>query len=218
MTRPTVEAEVVGAMARVGGRNSVIAVPVGVICVAIVAALVWLSLPMVPVTVAWAGDMLRNATKPPSATVVADTPAQRVASGASLDCRQMYSDSLWNELSWQGRTILDQALDPPPTEVASLIEVLAPQVRISCTWTGKDGTAVASTLAAVAPEAAGLAEAALRGQGFSCTSADGAVRCSRTQGEVIEEHVLRGGLWLASLERSWHPDGYGARLEKTVFG
>ena len=51
-------------MARVGGRNSWIAVPVGLGCAAIVGALVWLSLPMVPVTVAWAGDMLRNATSP----------------------------------------------------------------------------------------------------------------------------------------------------------
>lgn len=205
-------------MARVGGRNSLIAVPAGVICAAIVAALVWMSLPMVPVTVAWAGEMLRNASKPPTAPVAAVTPAQRVADGASLDCRQLYSDSLWSELSWQGRTILDQAQDPPPTEVASLAEVLAPDVRISCVWTGRDGAVVATTLAAVAPDAAGLAEAALRGQGFACTAGDGAVRCTRTTGEVIEHHVLRAGLWLASIERAWHPDGYGARLEKTVFG
>ena len=49
-------------MARVAGRNSWIAVPAGLVCAAVVGTLVWLSLPMVPVTVAWAGDMLRNAS------------------------------------------------------------------------------------------------------------------------------------------------------------
>lgn len=205
-------------MARVGGRNSAIAVPAGLICAAIVAALVWLSLPMVPVTVAWAGEMLRNATAPPPPPVVIDTPAQQVADGGALDCRALYSDSLWNELTWQGRTILDQGADPPPTEVATLAQVLTPDVRISCGWTKKDGSAVLTTLARVVPEAASLAEAALRGQGFTCSVADQVVRCSRTQGDVIEEHVLRDGLWLASLERVWHPDDYGARVEKTVFG
>lgn len=205
-------------MARVGGRNSFIAVPAGVVCVAIVGALVWMSLPMIPVTVAWAGQMLRDATKPPAAAVVADTPAQRLAEGADLDCRQLYSDSLWSELTWQGRTLLDQSFDPPATEVAALTEVLAPEVRISCTWTGRGDGAVSTTVAEVAPGSAGLADAALRGQGFACTTADGAVRCSRTQGEVLEEHVVRDGLWLASVERAWHPEGYGARLEKTVFG
>ncbi|MFE7843849.1 hypothetical protein ACFUTX_01490 [Microbacterium sp. NPDC057407] len=205
-------------MARVSGRNSFIAVPAGVICAAIVGALVWMSLPMVPVTVAWAGQMLRNATKPPAAAVAADTPAQRLADGDGLDCRQLYSDSLWNELTWQGRTLLDQSFDPPPTEVAALTEVLAPEVRISCRWTGRGEGAVATTVAAVAADAAGLAEAALRGQGFACTAADEVVRCSRTQGDVLEEHVIRGGLWLASVERAWHPEAYAARLEKTVFG
>lgn len=205
-------------MARVSGRNSWIAVPAGLVCVAIVAALVWLSLPMVPVTVAWTGEMLRNATSPKPAPSAGDTAARRALAGDGLDCRTLYSNSLWNEMSWQGRTILEQGFDPPPTEVASLGEVMVPQVRVSCAWTDREGRMVASTLSAVAPEAAGLGEAALRGQGFACAAGAGVVRCTRTQGDVVESHVLRDGLWLASAEHAWHPDDYGARIERSVFG
>lgn len=205
-------------MARVGGRNSWIAVPAGLVCAAIVAALVWLSLPMVPVTVAWAGDMLRNATSPEPAPSAGDTAARRALAGDAVDCRALYSASLWNEMTWQGRTILDQAIEAPPTEVPSLTEVLAPEVRVSCSWTDQDGRAVISTLSAITPQTIGLGEAALRGQGFACAAGDGIVRCARTQGEVVEAHVLRDGLWLATLERAWHPDDYGARLERSVFG
>ncbi len=205
-------------MARVGGRNSLIAVPAGLICAAIVGALVFLSLPMVPVTVAWAGEMLRNATTPRPAPTAGDVAAGRALAGEAVDCRALYSASLWNEMSWQGRTMLDQAFDAPPTEVPALAEVLVPQVRVSCAWTDREGRVVATTLAAIAPETTGLGEAALRGQGFACAAGDGALRCARTQGEVVESHVLRDGLWLATLERAWHPEDYAARLERSVFG
>lgn len=205
-------------MARADGRNPWIAVPAGLICAAIVAALVWLSLPMVPVTVAWAGEMLRNATSTQPPPAVGDTAAGHALAGDGVDCRSLYSASLWNEMTWQGRTILDQAFDAPPTEVPSLAEVLAPQVTVSCTWTDREGSVVSTSLAVVQADSAGLGEAALRGQGFACTAGDGIVRCARTQADVVETHVLRDGLWLASIERSWHPDEYGARLERSVFG
>ncbi|MGN8553495.1 UNVERIFIED_CONTAM: hypothetical protein OHV15_13015 [Microbacterium sp. SLM126] len=205
-------------MARVSGRNSWIAAPVGIICAAIVGALVWMSLPMVPVTVAWTGEMLRNATSPQPAPSAGDTAARHALAGDALDCRALYSNSLWNEMTWQGRTILDQTFDAPPTEVPALGEVLAPQVRVSCAWSDREGRAVVSTLSVIAPEASGLGEAALRGQGFACAAGDGIVRCTRTSGETVEAHVLREGLWLATVERAWHPEDYGARLERSVFG
>lgn len=205
-------------MARVGGRSTVIAVPVGVLCVAIVAALVWLSLPMVPVTVAWAGDVLRNATTPAPAAEPADSAARHALAGDAVDCRALYSNSLWNELTWQGRTILDQSVDAPPTDVPALVEVLAPEVRVACRWTAQDGGTVSSALAVIAAEGPVLAEAALRGQGFACGARNGVVRCTRVQGATIEDHVLRDGLWLASVQRSWRPEDYAARLERSVFG
>ena len=207
-----------GAVARVGGRNSWIAVPAGLACAAIVAGLVWLSMPMVPVTLAWAGDMLRNATAPKTEPATADTPAKIVAAGGSLDCREFYSDSLWNELTWTGRTILDQTLDPPPTEVPTLTEVLAPDVGLTCGWTKAGGESVVSTLAVVAPDAPAIAEAALRGQGFSCAVGEAGLRCARTQGEIVETSLFHEGLWLVSVERAWHPEDYAPRLERQVFG
>lgn len=205
-------------MARTGGRNSWIAVPAGLICAAIVAALVWLSLPMVPVTVAWAGEMLRNATTPRPQVQAADTPAGRAAAGRELDCRALYSDSLWNELTWTGRTILDQTTDPPPTSVTSLTEVLRPDVRLTCAWTDADGGEVITTLAVVGADGASIAEAALRGQGFSCAIGDPGLHCTSSQGDMVETQVFRDGLWLSSVERSWLPDDYGSRLERQVFG
>jgi hypothetical protein len=213
-----VEKEVVGAMARVGGRNSWIAVPVGLGCAAIVGALIWLSLPMVPVTVAWAGDMLRNATAPRVEPPADETPARQTLAGKAPECRALYSDALWNEMTWTGRTLLDQNLDPPPTTVTSLTEVLAPDVRVTCSWTASDGGAVSSTLAAVDDEAPALAEAALRGQGFSCATGEEGLRCTGGAGDAIEAHVFREGLWLVSLETTWHPEDYATRLERQVFG
>ncbi|MBP3976239.1 hypothetical protein [Microbacterium sp. BLY] len=48
-------------MARVGGRNLGVSWFAGIVCVGIVGALVWLSLPMLPVLAHFAGDALRNA-------------------------------------------------------------------------------------------------------------------------------------------------------------
>ncbi|MHC2999818.1 hypothetical protein [Microbacterium sp. HJ5] len=206
-------------MARVGGRNTWIAVPAGLACAAIVGGLVWLSLPMVPVTVAWAGEMLRNATAPPPPTSLADTPAMRIAAGEGLDCRQIYSDALWNEMTWTGRTILDQGADTPPSAVMSLTEVLAPDVRLTCAWTDDDGDTVVSTVALVDADAAVLAEAALRGQAFACATDEDGLRCTGSpSGGSTETHVLRGGLWLVTAETGWHPEEYAPRLEREVFG
>ena len=47
-------------MARVAGRNVAIAWIAGVLCAGVVLALVWLSMPMMPVLAAFAGDALRS--------------------------------------------------------------------------------------------------------------------------------------------------------------
>ena len=63
-----------------------------------------------------------------------------------------------------------------------------------------------------------IAEPGLAGDGFSCASVDDAVDCTRTQGEVLEEHTLRDGLWLVSVETRWQPEEYGRRLGVAVWG
>ena len=47
-------------MARVGGRNLGMSWFAGILCVGIVGALVWLSLPMLPILAQFAGDAMRG--------------------------------------------------------------------------------------------------------------------------------------------------------------
>lgn len=204
-------------MARIGGRNSWIAVPAGLVCAAVVGALVWLSMPMVPVSIAWLGDTLRNATAPqPSATTDA-TPAEAAAQGTAVDCRTLYPDDLWNELTWRAGSLLSQSLAAPATTATAFADAAGPTVVVTCTWRSDNGSIV-STLSKVDPAVAPIAEAALSGDGFACHTADAQLLCTRTQDGVLEEHTLRDGLWLVSVETQWQPDDYGARLDRGVWG
>ena len=205
-------------MARVGGRNSWIAWPAGMLCAAVVGTLAWLAQPMLPVSVTWVGDMLRAATTPVPPVPVVESVATRAIAPGDIDCRALYPDSLWAELTWTPDVLLSQDTAPPPTEVTTLTDALAPSVRLSCHWRTDDGRSIVSTLAGVAADAGPIADASLRGQGFTCTTDADAVVCVRTTGDVIEEQTIRGGLWLSSVERAWHPDAYGARLSAHVWG
>lgn len=203
-------------MARIGGRSTWIAVPAGILCAVVVGTLVYLSLPAVPMTGAWvlatAERAVTNLTTPQTAA------AGDGRTGAdATDCRDLYPDNLWAELTWKPDVLLRQDTTPPATSVTTLVEALAPTVRLTCAWTfGETGT-IASTLATVAPDASALAEAALRGQGFECSVTDGVVRCVREQAGVVEEHVVHGELWLSSVETGWHPEDYGDRLAGNVW-
>jgi len=205
-------------LARTGGRNSWIAWPAGLLCAAVVAALAWISQPMLPVAVAWMGDMLRATTSRPIAAPVAESPASRAIAPGDIDCRSLYPDDLWIELTWTPDVLLSQDFGPPATAATSLTDALAPSVRVSCRWRTDGGRAIASTLAGVAGDAQVIAEVALRAQGFTCSADEVALVCTRANGVVVEEHIIRGGLWLSSVEAAWHPDAYGARLAAHVWG
>lgn len=204
-------------MARISGRNSWIAVPAGMLCAAILAALVWLSLPMAPIVVAWAGDTLRQATAVQPAATADPTPAQTAADGGPIDCRDLYPDGLWIQMLWHPGALLNQSSAPPATTSTAFADAAAADVVVTCTWRAEDGVIV-TTLAKVDPALVSIAEPALVGDGFSCTTTDGEVDCSRTQGEVREEHTLREGLWLVSVETRWQPDDYGPLLAAAVWG
>jgi hypothetical protein len=204
-------------LARIGGRNSWIAWPAGLLCAAVVGTLAWLAQPMLPVSVAWVGDMLRAASTPPPVAPVAESVATLAIAPGDIDCRALYPDSLWAELTWTPNVLLSQDAAPSATAITSLTDALAPSVRLSCHWRADGGTIV-STLAGVAADAGPIADASLRGQGFTCVSDADAVTCTRTSGDVVEEQTIRGGLWLSSVERAWHPDAYGERLSAHVWG
>ena len=203
-------------MARVGGRNSWIAVPAGVVCAAVLGMLVWLSLPMIPVAIAWVGDTLRDATAPRPVATPALTPAQEAAGGAGVDCRTLYSDDLWNELTWRPGSLLNQSGAAPATAATAFADAASPEVLVTCTWRFDSGE-IATTLSRIDPEAASVAEAALAGDGFACRAGE-QLTCTRVLGAVLEEHTLRDGLWLVSVESRWHPEDYGPRLDRTVWG
>ncbi|MEU4015106.1 MULTISPECIES: hypothetical protein [unclassified Microbacterium] len=48
-------------MARVAGRNLVMSWFAGIVCVGVIGALIWLSLPILPTLAEFAGDALRDA-------------------------------------------------------------------------------------------------------------------------------------------------------------
>jgi hypothetical protein len=204
-------------MARIGGRSTWLAVPAGMLCAGVVGALVWLALPMVPASITWVGDTLRTATAPQPTLTAAPTPAQDAAAGAAVDCRSIYSDDLWNELLWRPGSLLGQSLAAPATDARAFADAVPAQVAVTCVWQF-DGGSIVTTLARVDPDARAIAEPSLGSDGFTCTSSDAALECTRTRDGVVEEHTLRDGLWLVSVETGWHPDDFGARVEREVFG
>jgi hypothetical protein len=199
-------------MARVPGRDNRIAIPAIVLSLAIVGALVWFAVPAMPLVMAWAGGTAGNA-----ATMLAATPTLHavVADGldvAEADCRELYPTDLWNELTWTSDAILSQSAAGPTTAMADLISALAPTATRTCTWTDSSGQAVVTTFATVSADAAGIAEASLRGQGFSCATADGTLECSSTTDAGNEHQSVRGALWVATVSRAWYPDDYDQRI------
>ena len=204
-------------MARIGGRSNWLAVPAGMLCAGVVVALVWLALPMFPASVSWVGDTLRAATAPRAVPVAQETPAQLAAAGA-IDCRTLYPDGLWSELTWRGGVLLSQSTAPPPTSVTSLTDALTPTTRVTCSWRLRQGGGIVTTLAVVGPDAASIADAALRGEGFRCSTTGGELRTQRSSPPVVEDQRFRDGLWLSSVETSWRPEHYGSRLAAEVWG
>jgi hypothetical protein len=195
-----------------------IAWPAGLLCAAVVAALAWLAQPMLPVSVAWMGDLLRASTTPPVAAPAGESIATLATRPGDIDCRALYPDSLWAELTWTPKVLLSQGDSPPATAVTALNDALAPSVRITCHWRTEGGRSISSTLAEVPDDAGMIADASLRVQGFDCATDAGTVWCARAAGNVIEEHTIRGGLWLSSVETAWHPAAYGTRLATHVWG
>lgn len=209
-------------MARVGGRNRWIAVPVGLLCAGVVGALVWLATPMLPTTVQWAGETLRGATtyvlaQDSDGDPIAVGTASKFTTPAESGCRALYPDPLWAELTWTRGALLTQTVIPPPTAVEPLTEALAPAVLVTCGWRADGDLQLSTTVSRVAVDAPAIAQATLEGAGFRCTT--GAVlTCTRASGDVIEEHLLRDDLWVSTVETSWHPLDYGAQITTRLWG
>ncbi|WP_439591827.1 hypothetical protein [Microbacterium sp.] len=204
-------------MARIPGRNSWIAVPAGLICAGVVGALLWFSLPMMPVAAAWVGQTAQRALAEPLVTVA--EPTRAVADlDAVRDCRDLYPENVWAELQWRGEGLLAQTTSPPSTTATTVVEALAPAVRLSCAWSFPAGGSLVSTLSDVDADAAAVAQAGFEGAGFTCTSDSGILHCSLARDGGIEDHVLRGGLWLFVFTKGWAPDDFASRVSGFVLG
>jgi len=203
-------------MAKVGGRSTVLAVPATILCLGVVAVLVWLALPAVPFGVQWVGDALRGPTSAPAAESGGGAPVA-TASASAAECRALYTDGLWQELSQRAGGDPVQDASPPATSATSLVAALTPAVRVTCSWTGTQVGHIVTTVSDVAPSSTGIARAALESQGFDCSGYGDGVRCLRTAGDVVDDQVIRGGVWLSSVLTSWQPAQYTERTAQQLW-
>lgn len=203
-------------MARVGGRNVWIAVPVGALCAGVVGILAFLAQPMLPHAAAWVGETLRTAT-----THTAPTPkpptVDTFATAVGSDCRSLYPDGLWADLTWTPEARLAQDQSPPVLQEESVTAALAPSVRVTCTWKAEADRSITTTVAEVGADAEAVAQTALSVSGFACETTTW-LQCVRERDGVTEVHLLRGGLWISTVERAWHPEEYSARIAAHVWG
>lgn len=205
-------------MARIPGRSLWIAAPAGILCAAVIAALVWLAVPMAPVVITWAGDALRDASARAAQEQADDPVAAALAGEAPLDCRDLYPAELWRQLAWFPGALLGQSVALPDTAAVALAETLGPTVRVSCQWRTRDGQSLQTVLSAVGPDAAALARPVLEAAGFACRPAGTGVECDRRDASATETHVIRDGVWLAHIERGWHPEDYAALISGRLWG
>ncbi|MBD7958258.1 hypothetical protein H9651_11455 [Microbacterium sp. Sa4CUA7] len=195
-------------MSRISERSTWLSWAVGIVSVGVVAGLIWLALPGLPAVVGLAGDTLRGPQT---------TQADAAETGTPAECRRLYTDALWAGLSWTPGSQLAQDDSTPPTSATVLVDSLAPEVRFTCTWTSESGTIV-TTLADVGSDAGAIAQAALPELGFGCgLVADTRVRCTRSAEEVLETLEFADGLWLSTVETTWHPERYASRVAEAVW-
>lgn len=198
-------------MARVGGRSAWIAWPVGVLCAAVVAALLVLAAPGLPGAATFVGDTLRaGSTTPPW------TDAPRVP-GPATTCRDLYTQPMWSELVWSPEALLTQRYTGP-LSTPEAVAAAAPTPVITCHWRGEGGRWLESSVAAVSADGAAAVAATLTGQGFACATDADTVHCERTADGVTEVHDLRGDRWVSSTFSGWMPDGYTAVVASRAFG
>lgn len=198
-------------MARVGGRSAWIAWPVGVLCAAVVAALLVLAAPGLPGAVTFVGDTLRaGSTTPPW------TDAPRVP-GPATTCRDLYTQRMWSELVWSPEALLTQR-HTGPLSTPEAVAAAAPTPVITCHWRGEGGRWLESSVATVSADGAAAVETTLSGQGFACATDADTVHCERTADGVTEVHELRGDRWVSSTFSGWMPDGYTAVVASRAFG
>ena len=184
-------------MAGVGGRNAGFAWFVGVVSAAIVVTLLVLAVPMFPAASRWISE----------AAGVPQPTASAAATSATVGCRDLYNEAAWAGLRWTEGAEMVASTDAPVSTASDLVAALEPQVLVTCTWTSGRGE-ISTTVATVPPDAGAIATAALPPLGFECAPEGDRVRCSRTEGDLLETIEAGGGQWVSTSQQAWHPTQY----------
>ncbi|MFS0868251.1 hypothetical protein AB3M83_13065 [Microbacterium sp. 179-B 1A2 NHS] len=211
-------------MARVGGRNTVFAWFVGIVCTAVVVALAVLAAPVFPAATGWVagavGQVQRaidpDAAAPVDAAEPADAPADSGDTGLPTQCRDLYDNAMWATLRFTEGAELTASVDAPGFDAPALVEALSPQVMMTCRWTSDAGT-VSTTIATVPTDAGAIAAASLPSSGFECAAHAGRMLCTRTDGELLETLEAAAGIWVSTSQDAWHPTAYAARVADGVW-
>jgi hypothetical protein len=196
-------------VARIGGRNSFMAWVVGLGSAAVVAVLVVLAAPAIPAGIQMVGDTLRSSTSAPIAQ--GNAPVAEPTSSTPL-CQGLYTEALWAELTQRAGGVPVQDTSAPRVSATALAASLAPEVTVSCTFTGINTGSIVTTVAKVDADAARVARSTLETAGYDCGDFGDGVRCRLTTAAGVEDQVVRDGTWLASVFTGWHPDRYTERV------
>jgi len=191
-------------MARVGGRNEVIAWIIGLLSVAVVLALLVLALPALPFGSGFVSQLLGQ-SRPTTSPTVDATEAALPTTG----CGPYLGDALWQSVALRRGVQLVEAKDAPTSAAKDLVGALSPQVQLSCAFTGPGGTEkIVTSISTVTVGAEQVATAALGSTGFQCVPFGQGTRCTRTIGAVTEDDVIEGQTWLSTTFTNWRPLGY----------
>ncbi len=202
-------------MARVGGRNAAFAWFAGLVCLGVVAALVWFALPALPVAAQWIGVTLGASQPAPGAAASPTAPgpsAPAAPSAVPSDCRTLYSDAMWAALTQSGHLITTAG---PVRVDAALKQALTATPALTCAWRSDAGE-ITTTLFRTAGPAAQLTVAALSAAGYACTAGTVA-QCDRDRGASAQSHAAGPGAWVATTFGAWRPDGYASDVTAHVF-
>ncbi|MDJ1114382.1 hypothetical protein [Microbacterium dauci] len=206
-------------MASVGGRNTVFAWFVGVVCAAVVIAMIVVALPLFPATSGWFAGAFTEVQRffDPDAAPPAPEPSETPVDPAAFDeCRDLYDDALWASMRWTSGAELVASTDAPQSSATALVDALLPEVSMTCTWTADVGS-VSTTVASVPTDAGAIAASALPTVGFACDVRDSRTLCTRTDGDLVETIETGGGLWVSTSEDAWHPSGHARRVAEAAW-
>lgn len=194
-------------MARLGGRNSIFAWIIGILCAAVVVVLAVLALPLLPIGATLFGG------EPASE---ADGPERAPIPGEPRECRDLYGEALWATLRWAPASEIDVSTEQPATSASDVVAALELNVRFTCAWSSERGE-ISTTYADAPVDTPEVIRSALPELGFGCVAVADRVRCSRSDGETIETIEAGDGRWLSTVQNLWFPEQYATRTADRVW-